>query len=85
MPSHGGALGGSAGYDKKPVKATIGSYYYRYKYDYYVDVREYADVRSYFGEFRYDPFTWLSGRVSYTFEQFDRNIHTVTLTIVETF
>jgi hypothetical protein len=79
------AIGGSVGYDKKPIKATIGSYYYRYKYDYYIDIREYADVRSYFGEIRYDPYKWLSGRLSYTFEQFDRNIHVVTLTVVETF
>lgn len=79
------ALGGSVGYDRKPVKATIGTQYYRYKYDYYLDTREVADVRSYFGELRYDPFLWLSGRVSYAFEQFDRNIHTVTLSVVERF
>jgi hypothetical protein len=78
------ALGGSMGYDRKPFRATIGTYYYRYKYEYYVDVKELADVRSYFAEFRCDPFKWLSGRLSYTFEQFDRNIHTVTLSVVET-
>jgi len=78
-------LGGSIGYEQKSIKATMGSYYYRYQYDYYVDVREVADVRSYFGELRYDPFRWLSGRLSYRFEQFDRNIHTVTVSVVERF
>jgi hypothetical protein len=78
-------VGGSAGYRRQPIHAIIGSYYYRYKYDYYVDVREFINVRGYFGEFRYDPLKWLSARLGYTFEQFDRSIHTVKLTVVETY
>lgn len=79
------AVGGSAGYKWKPVEATVGSYYYRYKYDYYVDLVELENVRSYFGEVRYDPIEWFSVRLKYIFEQFDRDLHTVTLKLVETY
>ncbi len=76
-------LGGSVGYEKGPFKATAGSHFYRYRYDYYADVRELNDLRSYFGELRYRPFPWLSLRCQYGFEQSDRDIHTVTFTVGE--
>jgi hypothetical protein len=79
------AVGGSAGYERTPIKATVGSYYYRYRYDYYVNVRELENVRSYFGEVRYDPYKWLFVRLLYSFDQFDRDIHTVKLTVAETY
>ncbi|MBN1656091.1 MAG: hypothetical protein JXA30_20150 [Deltaproteobacteria bacterium] len=79
------AVGGSAGYKWNPIQATVGSYYYRYKYDYYIDPVELENVRSYFGECRYDPFEWLSLRLNYLFEQFDRDLHSVTLRLVETY
>jgi hypothetical protein len=79
------AVGGSVGYDKKPVKITAGSYYYLYKYDYYATVTEEADVRTYFGEFRYTPLKWLSVGLRYEFEQFDRDIHTVMLRLSQTY
>jgi hypothetical protein len=79
------AVGGSAGYERKPIKATVGSRYYRYKYDYYADLRELENVRSYFGEVSYEPYKWLSICLFYAFERFNRDIHTVKLTVSETF
>jgi hypothetical protein len=78
-------VGGSVGYDWKKIKGEAGSYFYRYKYDYYVDVKEMSDVRTFFGEFRYDPFNWLSMRLRYEYERFDRDIHTVTVNLAQTY
>jgi len=78
-------IGGSAGFQWRPFKVTLGSYYYRYKYDYYIDLIELENVRSYFGEFRYDPVEWFSIRLNYQFEQFDRDLHTITLKLTETY
>ncbi len=77
--------GGSAGYEWKQLKGEVGTYYYRYKYEYYVDVKELADVRTYFGEFRYDPLKWLSVRLRYEYDQMDRDIHTLTLKLTQTY
>jgi hypothetical protein len=78
-------VGGSAGYEGKQFKGTLGTYFSRYKYDYYVDVQELVNVREYFGEFRYDPLKWLSIRLRYELERFDRDIHTVTLMLTQSF
>jgi hypothetical protein len=78
-------VGGSAGYEGKQFKGTVGTYFLRYKYDYYVDVQELTNVRGYFGEFRYDPLKWLSIRLRYELEQFDRDIHTLTFKLVQSF
>jgi hypothetical protein len=75
------AVGGSAGWDSKKFRAEIGSYYQAYKYDYYVDLREVADVRSYFASVSYKPLDWLGLKARYEFEQSDRDLHTVTFTV----
>ena len=78
-------VGGSAGWDRDPIRAEVGTYYQRFKYEYYRNIRETTDVRSVFGQIRYRPVKWLSGRVRYEFEQFDRDIHTVTVTLTQTY
>jgi hypothetical protein len=75
------SAGGSGGYRKKPVSVLIGTDYYSYKYNYYADVEEREDVRSYFGEMKFDLLDWLSASARYEFEMFDRDIHTVTISL----
>ncbi len=79
------SVGGSAGYEWNQLKGEIGSYYYRYKYNYYMDVRELQNVRNYFTEIRYDPLKWLSIRLRYEYDQWDRDVHTLTLKLAQTY
>lgn len=73
--------GGSAGYDKRPVRLEAGTYYQWVKYKYYADVEEVEDVRTYFAELRLKPVKWFSIRMKYELEQFDRLVHTAMLTL----
>ncbi len=77
--------GGSAGYRNALLRAEAGSYYQRFKYDYYDDVQEYENVRTFFGAFTIKPLDWLSVRARYTFEQLDRDVHTVVLTLSQSY
>ncbi len=77
--------GGSAGYATTKLKVEAGSYYQRYKYDYYRDLREIDDVRTFFGTFSYKLLGWLTLRARYEFEQSDRDFHTVTLALSQTY
>ncbi len=78
-------VGGSLGYDNDLLRGEVGSYYQRFKYDYYMNVTEVSDVRTYYGELRVRPVKWFSARVRYELEQFDRTIHTVWLTLTQTY
>jgi len=78
-------LGGSAGYDNGFVKAEAGSFYQKFKYDYYHDVNEYEDVRTYFGAFTIKPLPWLAVRARYLFENLDRDQHTVLFSLTQTY
>ena len=77
--------GGSAGYATTKLKVEAGSYYQRYKYDYYRDLREIDDVRTFFGSFSYKPLDWLTLRARYEFEQSDRDFQIVTLALSQTY
>ncbi|HUU02142.1 MAG TPA: hypothetical protein VM425_11920 [Myxococcota bacterium] len=77
--------GGSAGYKNKKLSAELGTYYQRYKYDYYRDVREVSDVRTFYASCGFRPLSWLSFRVRYEFERSDRDFHVVTLSIGQMF
>jgi hypothetical protein len=77
--------GGSAGYRDKRLKVEAGTYYQRFKYDYYLDVQEIEDVRTYFGLVSYRALDWLAFKVRYEFERMDRDVHTVTLTVSQTY
>lgn len=79
------SVGGSAGYQRKSMTGEIGSYYDRYKYNYYRNVEERQNSRTYYGEFRYDPLRWLQIRVRYEYERLDRDIHTVTLRLTQNY
>ncbi|MBW2533774.1 MAG: hypothetical protein JRI55_19955 [Deltaproteobacteria bacterium] len=78
-------VGGSLGWDRRPVRVELGTDYARFKYDYYVDVEERADVRTYFADVGAWPLDWLRVRVRYELEQFDRTVHTALLTLTQTY
>lgn len=77
--------GGSAGYAKGEIKAEAGTFYQKYKYDYYRDLRESEDVRTYFGSVTYEPLEWLTVRGRYEYERLDRDVHTFTLALSQTY
>lgn len=79
------AIGGSAGYRSRIFKSEIGTYYQRFKYDYYRDLREVEDVRTFFGLVAWKATDWLAVKVRYEFERADRNIHTVSLVLSQTY
>jgi len=82
-------LGGSAGYKAnfktQFLKAEAGTYYQRFKYDYFQDVQEVEDVRTFFAGITYKPAKWLSIRGKYEYELFDRDLHTFYLTLTQTY
>lgn len=77
--------GGSAGFNNGFLKAEAGSYYQKFKYNYYQDVNEYEDVRTYFGAFSIKPLPWLAVRARYVFENLDRDQHTVFFSLTQTY
>ena len=79
------SVGGSAGYRGDKLDALIGTNFYKYKYDYYSDVEERSNVRVYFGEAKYKILKWLSAGVRYELERFDRDLHTLTVQLTQTY
>ena len=77
--------GGAAGYKTSLLRAEGGSYYQRFKYDYYDDVQEYENVRTFFGSFSVKPLDWLRIRARFTMEQLDRDLHTVLFTLTQSY
>jgi hypothetical protein len=79
------ALGGSAGWKNKIIEVGAGSLYQRYKYDYYQDVDERADVQTFFGEIKGTPLDWLRVYGRYEYEMADRDLHTLTVGMSQIF
>ncbi len=75
--------GGAIGWDQKPVKAEIGTNYYAWRYVYYQSPEERADVREFYGDVKVNVLKWLALRARYSYEVFDRTIHTVTVGVSE--
>ena len=75
------AVFGSLGYERERLKGEVGTYYQRFKYDYFQNPQEIADVRTYYLSFSYAILNWLGVKVQYEFERFDRDIHTVILSL----
>ncbi|MCC7382006.1 MAG: hypothetical protein IT384_09260 [Deltaproteobacteria bacterium] len=76
-------IGGSAGVDAAWGRLELGTYYQRFKYDYFADVAEREDVRTYFASATLKPWSWLRVNASYGFEQFDRDLHTFTIGLTQ--
>jgi len=79
------ALGGSAGYSTRRVKAETGTYYQRWKVNYYRDVQELQDARTVYGSAGFRALPWLEVRARYTLEIVDRYIHSAFFSIREDF
>jgi hypothetical protein len=78
-------VGGSAGYATRRVKVEAGTYYQRWKINYYRDVEELQDARTVYGMASVRPLSWLEARARYNLEIVDRAIHTVFFSLRENF
>jgi hypothetical protein len=78
-------VGGSGGYAARRVKVEAGTYYERWKINYYRDVEELQDARTVYGMASVRPVRWLEARASYNLEIVDRAIHTVFFSLREDF
>jgi hypothetical protein len=78
-------VGGSAGYTARRVKVEAGTYYQRWKINYYRDVEELQDARTVYGMASVRPLRWLEVRARYNLEIVDRAIHTVFFSLREDF
>jgi hypothetical protein len=77
------ALGGSAGYSTRKIKVETGTYYQRWKINYYRDVEELQDARTVYGSAGFRALPWLEVRARYTLEIVDRTIHSAFFSIRE--
>jgi hypothetical protein len=78
------AVGGGVGWDRDPIRAELSSYYQRFKYDYFRDVNEVADVRTVAADVRWRPWRFLSVRARYELElRSDRDVHTAALVLAQ--
>jgi hypothetical protein len=74
-------VGASLGFDGNTHRVEAGTYYQRFKYDYYRQVNEIYDVRTWFADVSMDILPWLEAEARYQWEQFDWDIHTFTLSL----
>ena len=77
------ALGGSVGYQRAGLRAELGTAWDRYKYTYYRDVLELADVRTVYGALGVRALEWLRIQARASVEVFDRTETTVQVTLVQ--
>ena len=77
------ALGGSAGYSTRRVKVEAGTYYQRWKVNYYRDVEELQDARTVYASAGVRVLPWLEVRARYTLEIVDRYIHSAFFSLRE--
>jgi hypothetical protein len=77
------AAGGSAGYSIHRLKAEAGTYYQRWKVNYYRDVQELEYARTVYGTVAVRALPWLEVRARYILEIVDRNIQSAFLSIRE--
>lgn len=78
-------VGGSAGYEDKGLKAEAGTYYQRYKYQYYRQAEEISDVRTIFGSVGIKLTDWLKAQVRYEYDQFDWDVHSVYFSLTQSY
>ena len=79
------ALGGVIGYRRRRWSVEAGTDFQRYKYTYYEDVDEIADVRTVWAGMRVPIVGPLTFRVDYRVEIYDRIAHTFNVAIAENF
>ena len=77
------ALGGSAGYSIRRIKVEAGTYYQRWKVNYYRDVEELQNARTVYASAGVRALPWLELRARYTLEIVDRYIQSAFFSIRE--
>jgi hypothetical protein len=78
-------VGGAAGYAARKGRVEAGTYYQRFKINYYRDVEELADARTVYAMASYRVFPQVELRGRYVLEIVDRAIHAAYLTLREDF
>jgi hypothetical protein len=76
-------LGGAAGYASRASKIEAGSYFQRFKINYYREVEELTDARTVYAAAAYRLIPQIEIRARYVLEVVDRSIHTAYLTLRE--
>jgi hypothetical protein len=79
------ALGGFTGYDKKSVKAEIGTYFQQYKIIYYQSAEELHNARTVYGSVAFRLAQWLELRARYEIDIFDRYLQSFFLSARQDF
>jgi len=79
------AFGGSAGYTDSIIKTEVGTYYQRFKINYYQQPEELFNSRTVYGSVAYRVATWLELRVRYEFEILDRYLQSCFLSARQDF
>lgn len=77
--------GGAAGFAHNLFKVRAGTYYQQYKYNYYKNVGEVADVRTVFVESSVRPVKWLNLKARYEWEAFGRDVHALTIALAQAY
>jgi hypothetical protein len=78
-------VGGAAGYMARKGRAEAGTYYQRFKINYYRDVEELQDARTVYAMAAYRVFPQVEIRGRYVLEIVDRAVHAAYLTLREDF
>jgi hypothetical protein len=76
-------VGGSAGYTARMAKAELGTYFQRFKVNYYRDVEELTEVRTVYAMGSYRVLSHVEIRARYLVEVVDRTVQSVFLTLRE--
>ena len=79
------SLGGAAGYRSRRASCEAGTYFQRFKINYYRDVEELTDARTVYAMASYHVLPQLEVRGRYVLEIVDRAIHTTYLALREDF
>lgn len=79
------SLGGTAGYAHREVKGEVGTYFQRFKINYYRAAEELTDARTVYAMASYRVLSQLEIRGRYVLEIVDRAIHSAYLTLREDF
>lgn len=79
------AVGGSAGYRGPALKTEVGTYWERYKINYYRKLEELESARSIYASAAYRVAAWLELRARYEMDIVDRYLETFTLALRQDF